>query len=145
MSWTVYLLRCADETLYCGIARDLEARLAAHARGKGARYTRGRGPLVLLASRRCREMGAALRIEHAVKQLSRAAKLALAADPRRLAAFARTVQRRPPRARKSRLEHLTVSVPCRDVYPIQRRMSRTSSATPSRRRAPGSSPSRTKP
>ena len=63
MSWTVYLLRCADETLYCGIARDLEARLAAHARGKGARYTRGRGPLVLLASRRCREMGAALRSE----------------------------------------------------------------------------------
>ncbi|HET8715147.1 MAG TPA: GIY-YIG nuclease family protein [Holophagaceae bacterium] len=48
MAWTVYLLRCGDGTLYCGIARDAEARLAQHQAGKGAKYTRGRGPLKLV-------------------------------------------------------------------------------------------------
>ena len=54
MVWFVYLLRCADGSLYCGIARDVDKRLAQHEAGKGARYTRGRGPLTLLAKRRCR-------------------------------------------------------------------------------------------
>jgi putative endonuclease len=93
MTWSVYLARCADDTLYCGIARDVAARIAAHERGRGARYTRGRGPLVLLATRRCRDQGSALRIEHAIKRLSRPAKLALAADPGRLQAFARALRR----------------------------------------------------
>jgi putative endonuclease len=92
--WSVYLARCSDGTLYCGIAPDVAARLAAHDAGKGARYTRGRGPLELLLSRRCRDRGTALRIEHAVKQLSRADKLALVAAPRRLAALARAVARK---------------------------------------------------
>jgi len=70
------------------------ARIAAHDAGKGARYTRGRGPLQLLLSRRCRDRGLALRIEHAVKRLSRAEKLALAADPNRLAPLARAARRR---------------------------------------------------
>jgi putative endonuclease len=95
----VYLARCADGTLYCGIARDVPARIAAHDAGTGARYTRGRGPLTLLAVRTCRAHGTALRLEHAVKQLSRAEKLALAADPSRLTALARAVQRRAKRAR----------------------------------------------
>jgi hypothetical protein len=47
MAWHVYLLRCGDGTLYAGATTDLLRRLAAHAGGKGARYTRGRGPLVL--------------------------------------------------------------------------------------------------
>jgi putative endonuclease len=85
--WTVYVVRCADDTLYCGITNDLAARLAAHDAGKGAKYTRGRGPLQLIATRRCRDKGVALRIEHAVKQLDRRAKLAL--DAVRLAAIAR--------------------------------------------------------
>lgn len=85
--WTVYLVRCADDTLYCGITNDLAGRLAAHEAGKGAKYTRGRGPLVLVATRRCRDKGLALRIEHAVKRLPRREKLRL--DARRLAEIAR--------------------------------------------------------
>jgi putative endonuclease len=98
MTWHVYLARCADDTLYCGIAVDVAARVMAHDAGRGARYTRGRGPLELLAVRRCRDHGLALRIEHAVKRLPRAEKLALAAAPRRLAAIARAARRRQLRA-----------------------------------------------
>ena len=47
MSWVCYLLRCADDTLYCGITNDLEKRLAAHNAGTAAKYTRARGPVVL--------------------------------------------------------------------------------------------------
>lgn len=97
MSWSVYLARCADLSLYCGIARDVVARIAAHDAGRGARYTRGRGPLTVLAVRRCRDMGVALSIEHAIKQLPRAEKLALAAAPDRLGAIARDVYRRRAR------------------------------------------------
>jgi putative endonuclease len=75
--------------LYCGIARDVTARIAAHDAGLGAKYTRGRGPLVLLVTRRCRSQGAALRLERAIKQLPRVEKLALAASRRRLTAIAR--------------------------------------------------------
>ena len=82
--WFVYLARCADGTLYCGIARDVTARIAQHDAGTGAKYTRGRGPLTVLLVRRCRDKGRALRIEHAVKQLSRAEKEALVAAPARL-------------------------------------------------------------
>ena len=89
----VYLLQCDDGTLYCGIARDVSARLAQHAAGKGARYTRGRGPFVLLVKRRCQDRGIALRIEHAVKKLSRDEKLALAREPSRLARIARKALR----------------------------------------------------
>jgi putative endonuclease len=101
VSWSVYLARCADESLYCGIARDVPARIAAHDAGRGARYTRGRGPLTVLAVRRCREKGIALSIEHAIKQLPRAEKLALVAAPVRLGAIARAVHRRrgSPRSR----------------------------------------------
>ena len=84
--WTVYLVRCSDDTLYCGITNDLAARLAAHEAGKGAKYTRGRGPLQLVALQRTRDKRVALRIEHAVKQLTRPQKLAL--DAKRLAAIA---------------------------------------------------------
>jgi putative endonuclease len=89
----VYLLRCGDGTLYCGIARDVSARLAEHAAGKGARYTRGRGPLVLLATRRCADKSLALRIEHALKRLTRAEKLAIVAAPAGLVRIARKALR----------------------------------------------------
>ena len=91
MSWYVYVARCADGSLYCGIARDVAARIAAHDAGKGARYTRGRGPLKLLAVRRCRTKGKALRVEYAIKQLSRPQKEALVVAPRAIAAFAARV------------------------------------------------------
>jgi putative endonuclease len=94
VSWSVYLARCADLSLYCGIAIDVGARIAEHDAGTGARYTRGRGPLTVLAVRRCRDKGVALSIEHAIKQLPRAQKLALASAPERLSAIARRVYRK---------------------------------------------------
>jgi putative endonuclease len=100
LAWSVYLARCVDDTLYCGIAVDVVARIAAHDAGRGARYTRGRGPLTVIVVRRCRDKEIALRIEHAVKRLPRADKLALATAPQRLAAIARAAHRE--RARVSR-------------------------------------------
>lgn len=88
MSWFVYVARCADGSLYCGIARDVAARIAAHEAGRGAKYTRGRGPLSVVLVRRCREQGTALRLEYAIKQLTRPEKERLVADPRRAARLA---------------------------------------------------------
>lgn len=79
--WHVYLLECADGTLYCGATNDLARRLAAHDAGKGARYTRGRAPVRLLWSEPHASRGAALRREAQVKALRRAAKLTLARAP----------------------------------------------------------------
>ena len=75
--WCVYLLECGDGTLYAGITTDLVKRLAAHRAGKGARYTRGRGPLQLVHHEPARDRSAASRREHQLKQLSRREKLAL--------------------------------------------------------------------
>ena len=80
--WTVYLVRCADDSFYCGITNDLEGRLVAHSTGKGAKYTRRRGPVTLVFSQKCRDKGLALRIEYAIKQLDRREKLALIAAPK---------------------------------------------------------------
>ena len=63
--WFVYIARCSDDTLYTGVAVDVKERIALHNAGKGARYTRGRGPLTVCATRRCRSKGEALRLEHA--------------------------------------------------------------------------------
>ena len=79
--WSVYLLRCGDGTLYCGIARDVGARLEAHRAGKGAKYTRGRGPLALVYAEACGDRAGALRRERAIKALDRAAKLRLCGPP----------------------------------------------------------------
>jgi predicted GIY-YIG superfamily endonuclease len=76
-TWWVYLLRCEDGTLYCGIALDVEARLKQHQDGKGAKYTRGRAPLELVYREACASRAAALRRERLIKRLSRAAKLRL--------------------------------------------------------------------
>jgi putative endonuclease len=95
--WYVYVARCRDDTLYCGIARDVAARIAAHDAGAGARYTRGRGPLTVVLVRRCRDKPAALRLEHAIKQLSRADKQALVTRPARVTAIARRARPRAPR------------------------------------------------
>lgn len=89
--WHVYILRCGDQSLYTGIARDVNERISLHESGRGARYTRGRGPFVLCATRSCNSQGEALRLEYAIKQLSRPEKEALI-QPRRFAAFARAVR-----------------------------------------------------
>jgi putative endonuclease len=91
--WSIYLLRCGDDSLYCGVAIDVRARLAAHRAGKGARYTRGRGPLSLAARAKVGERGDALSVERSVKRLSRSEKLALIA-PGALRAFVRASLRR---------------------------------------------------
>ena len=97
MVWYVYLLRCADGTLYCGITNDVAARLAAHEAGTGAKYTRGRGPLALVLARRCADKSRALRLEHAIKRLPRRAKLAL--DARAVTELARRLPRAASRER----------------------------------------------
>ena len=68
-TWTVYLLKCRDDTFYCGITNDIQKRLKAHNTGKGAKYTRGRGPVVLKAWLGNLTHSEALKIEHAVKKL----------------------------------------------------------------------------
>lgn len=80
MSYWVYILRCSDGTLYTGITGCLERRLAAHNSGTGAKYTRGRGPVVLVYREACPDKSAALRREYDVKRLSRREKLALIAQ-----------------------------------------------------------------
>jgi putative endonuclease len=77
MHWTVYMLECADKTLYTGITNDLDRRMAEHAAGKGARYTKGRGPFRLVYCETCQGRAEASRRETAIKLLSRAKKLRL--------------------------------------------------------------------
>ena len=79
MRWCVYLIRCGDGTLYAGVTNDLERRLAAHEAGRGAKYTRGRGPLEIVHVERKRSRSSALRREAVLKRLDRRAKLALLA------------------------------------------------------------------
>lgn len=74
MSWVCYLLRCADDTLYCGITNDMEKRLAAHNAGEGAKYTRGRIPVSVVYCERCADKSAALKREIRIKRMSRSAK-----------------------------------------------------------------------
>ncbi|RHR11245.1 GIY-YIG nuclease family protein [Pseudoflavonifractor sp. AF19-9AC] len=77
MAWYVYILRCGDDTLYTGITDDVERRLAAHRAGRGAKYTRGRGPLELVYREEQPDKSSALRREVQIKRLSRQKKLAL--------------------------------------------------------------------
>ena len=82
--WCVYILRCADGTLYTGATNDFEGRLARHRAGKGARYTRGRGPLVPVYCEPCEGRSDALSREAAIKALGRTAKRSLCASGLRL-------------------------------------------------------------
>jgi len=77
--WHVYILQCADGTLYTGIARDLEKRFRQHngERSGGPRYTRGRRPVQLIWSEQAKDRGGALKREAEIKKLQRAAKLSL--------------------------------------------------------------------
>lgn len=79
MSHFVYMLQCADGTLYTGWTPDLARRLRAHRAGKGAKYTRGRGPLTLAYTEQFADKGQALRREAELKALPRAQKQALCA------------------------------------------------------------------
>lgn len=72
--WFVYMLECADGSLYTGIAVDVQKRFAAHQAGKGAKYTRGRGPLLLVYTEECEDHSQALRRELEIKSLTKEAK-----------------------------------------------------------------------
>ncbi|MFB6171975.1 MAG: GIY-YIG nuclease family protein [Haloarculaceae archaeon] len=76
----VYVLECADGTLYTGYTTDVERRVAEHDAGEGAKYTRGRTPVDLVHVESYASRSAAMSREHEVKQLSRAAKDRLVAD-----------------------------------------------------------------
>ena len=76
-NWVCYLLRCADDTLYCGITNDLDKRIAAHNAGEGAKYTRARVPVELVYSEKHKDRSAASKREVAIKALKRLDKLAL--------------------------------------------------------------------
>lgn len=76
-SWKLYILRCADGSLYTGITMDVQARFAVHSSGKGAKYTRGRGPLELVYTEACGDHSDALKRELEIKALSREEKLQL--------------------------------------------------------------------
>lgn len=77
--WYLYILRCKDDTLYTGITTDVQKRLEAHSSGKGAKYTRGRGPLELVYQETCGSHSMALKREQAVKKLGREQKQQLIA------------------------------------------------------------------
>ena len=72
--WYLYILRCGDSTLYTGITTDVERRLEEHRAGRGAKYTRGRGPLELAYREECGTHSNALKRELAIKAMSRAEK-----------------------------------------------------------------------
>jgi putative endonuclease len=76
----VYLLRCADDSLYCGWTSDLDRRLSAHSRGVASKYTSRRLPVTLAASWEMADRTAARKEEARIKQLTRGEKLALVQD-----------------------------------------------------------------
>lgn len=79
-TWKLYILRCGDGSLYTGITTDLDKRFAAHCSGKGAKYTRGRGPLEMVYREELPDHSTALKRECEVKALSRAQKEQLIID-----------------------------------------------------------------
>lgn len=79
MKCWVYMLRCRDSSLYTGWTVDVPGRVAAHNRGAGAKYTRGRAPVQLAYAQLCANKGAALRREAAIKRLPKAEKERLCA------------------------------------------------------------------
>ncbi len=67
--WVVYLVRCSDNTLYCGVTNDLDSRLAAHNAGRGAKYTKPRLPVELVCASRKMSKGEAFKLEYRLKRL----------------------------------------------------------------------------
>ena len=78
MEYFVYIVKCSDDTLYTGIATDIQRRLAEHNNSeKGAKYTRVRRPVELVYSEVCEDRSGASKREYAIKKLPRKAKLEL--------------------------------------------------------------------
>ncbi|MAJ91385.1 MAG: endonuclease [Legionellales bacterium] len=77
MNWFVYVLKCADNTLYTGITNNLKSRLIAHQNGQGAKYTKGRGPFEIFYKEKCSSRSIATKRELEIKNLKRHQKLKL--------------------------------------------------------------------
>jgi predicted GIY-YIG superfamily endonuclease len=77
MNWCVYILKCRDDSLYTGITNNLENRMKAHADGRGARYTKGRGPFTVIYREDCPDRSTASKRESEIRKLSRGEKLIL--------------------------------------------------------------------
>ncbi|PIR74617.1 MAG: endonuclease [Candidatus Magasanikbacteria bacterium CG10_big_fil_rev_8_21_14_0_10_47_10] len=77
MTFTLYILRCADGSLYTGIATDIEKRLAVHRAGKGSKYVRARLPVAVVYTETCTNRSEATKREIEIKRLSRSEKLEL--------------------------------------------------------------------
>jgi putative endonuclease len=75
MKWWVYLVECNDGTYYCGITTDVQRRIRTHNLGKGAKYTRGRLPVVLLHAIQCPDRSSATRLEIATKKMPKRKKI----------------------------------------------------------------------
>ena len=75
--WYVYIVECADGSLYTGISTDVNKRIETHNKGKGAKYTKTRLPVVLRASFEAENRSLASKEEYRIKQLTRQQKLAL--------------------------------------------------------------------
>ncbi len=82
MNWHVYIVKCSDGSFYTGVAKDLEARIAQHNAGEGAKYTRARRPVRVVYSERAEDRSSAQLRVYALKQLSRAEKAALILESR---------------------------------------------------------------
>jgi putative endonuclease len=98
VAWFVYLVRCSDGTLYCGVTNNLDKRIAAHNSGKGAKYTRQRRPVVLVWFGKCRSKSATCKAEYAIKRLKRNQKQRLVSDRFAIRNCRATCPRRPSSA-----------------------------------------------
>ena len=76
-NWYVYILLCRDGTLYTGISNDIKKRMLAHEKGKGAKYTKGRGPFKLVYENTFNNQSMAMKEENRIKKLSKVQKLKL--------------------------------------------------------------------
>ena len=82
--WTIYIVRCSDDSLYTGITNDLERRIQEHndnsKNSKSAKYTRARQPVILAYQEKAQDRATASRREYQIKQLSRSEKLKLCSN-----------------------------------------------------------------
>ena len=104
MPFSVYILKCADGTLYAGSTNDIKRRLRQHNHLKsGARYTKARRPVRLIYTQTCASIGKALRLEHQIKILTREQKLDLIRDFRRKKSATEKTTKRKNRLKKASL------------------------------------------
>ena len=83
-NWCVYIVKCNDGSLYTGITNNLDKRISTHNKGKGAKYTKTRLPVTLMAHCEASDRSEASKEEYRIKKLTRVSKLALICDWKRM-------------------------------------------------------------